>query len=125
MDGLNLVDSDVQMVLLVGAPTLTQNIRWMSELTDYENDDATYSRQSLTNKEWAWDSVNMRLEFFHDNVDFGMLEGDPPTYAVYIIDRGGADSANDVLGYFDIPDVTPSGNNPYVVTVGSQGAIWL
>lgn len=113
------------MILLVGTPTLNQNIRYVSEITEWENDDGSYERKEIANKSWSWDPVNSRFEFFHDNVNFGTLAGSPPTYAVYAIDHGGADSANEVLGYFDIPDVTPSGDNDYIVTVGADGAIWL
>lgn len=122
---LDMATDSIEVVLVTGAPAeLTEEIQFASELTT-EHADASYSRQALTNASWTWDTVNHRLEYSHDNPNFGPLAGSTPTYAVYIRNNGGADTANEVLGYFDIPDTAPDGANDYILTVGTEGTIWL
>lgn len=122
---LNMLTDTIVMVLVTGAPAeLVEGIQFASELTT-EHADASYSRQTLANKSWTWDNVNNRLEFTHDVVNYGALDGATPTFALYVRDNGGADTANEVLGYFDIADVAPDGVNDFRLLPGSEGTIWL
>lgn len=122
--GLNLGSVDLQMALLVGSPIINENLRYMSGVAAYEHDDASYSRVSLTGKQWIWNEIEHRLEFFHDPADFGLLVGEIPVVALYVINRGSDDNANDVIGWVQVQSV-PLGDAPYVVRVRGSGAIWL
>lgn len=122
---LNMETDTIEMVLLTGAPAeLDEEIQFASEFTT-EHSDGSYARQALTTKSWTWDAVNHRLEFTHDTVNFGALAGATPTYAAYIRNNGGADTANEVLGYFDIADTAPDGANDYRLVPGAEGTVWL
>lgn len=122
---LDLLLDDIRVLLLITASAITPDTQFVGDISADEAIDASYARQALTGRSLTWDAVNDRLELTHDNVDYGNLDGDTPTFAVYYRHNAVSDATREILGYLALSAFPPDGLTPWVLVPGSEGVVWL
>jgi hypothetical protein len=120
----NLADGaqTYKVLLLNDTFVPAKSYRYVSELlspTNYELSGTGYTRKTLTSRTLTLDGTNHRTNFDADDVVFtGINAGTIGCICVYR-DRGGADSANEILFFIDNADLLTDGSN---VTVSWNAA---
>ena len=107
----DLTSITVKMVLLDASYTPDPDHNFADDIVAHELSGTGYSRQALTTKAVTQDDTNDLAKFTSDDVVFTGINAGTIGYTAFIRDRGGADSANELLVVTDPSDLTTNGGN--------------
>lgn len=108
----------IKAMLLKPTYTFNPDHKFVSDVktgTDYECSGTGYTRQTLASKTLTQDDTLDRCIFDAADITFTGINAGTIGYILLLRDRGGADSANEILMTLDPPDLITSGADVTVV----------